>query len=92
MSKKEQENPREEPTSVRFWMIAILLAWLPCVGVVFVLLSAFIGKNTTRKNYFKAVLWWYFIGILFFIGLFLWGAFPAIREAFLNFTSSWEFK
>jgi hypothetical protein len=42
--------------SIWFWMFAIIVSALPCVGLLFAIIFAFVGENETRKNYFKASL------------------------------------
>lgn len=44
-----------------FWMVAMLVMALPCVGLIMIVVWAFVGENESRKNYFRAVLLWYLI-------------------------------
>jgi uncharacterized membrane protein YqjE len=47
--------------SVWFWMFAIFLMALPCIGFVMVIIWAFVGENESRKNYFRALIIWFLI-------------------------------
>lgn len=47
--------------SVGQWMLWLLLAAIPCVGLVVVLIMAFTGENQSRKNYFRALILWFVI-------------------------------
>jgi hypothetical protein len=55
--------------SVGEWMGLMFLTALPCVGVIVILILAFMGENETRKNYFRAMIAWFLI--LLGIGLIL---------------------
>lgn len=43
------------------WMLWLLLAAIPCVGLIVVLIMAFTGENESRKNYFRALILWFVI-------------------------------
>jgi hypothetical protein len=45
--------------SVGTWMWIIFLTAIPIVGVIVILLGAFIGENESRRNYFRAILAWF---------------------------------
>lgn len=53
--------------SVGQWMLWMLLAAIPCVGLIVVLVMAFVGENESRKNYFRALILWFVI----LVGLFV---------------------
>jgi hypothetical protein len=62
-----------------FWFFAIFLTALPCVGILFVIVFAFIGENETRKNCFRAVLAWVLIWTLLSAAILLLGLWPVIE-------------
>ena len=66
--------------SVAFWMCALFVTVLPCIGFIMVLVWAFVGDNEARKNYFRAVIAWHvvFAGIL--CAMFAIGLWPKIQE------------
>ncbi len=39
-----------------FWMLALFVTALPCIGFVMVVVWAFVGENESRKNYFRALI------------------------------------
>ena len=53
--------------SVGQWMLWLLLAAIPCVGIIVIIIMAFVGENESRKNYFRALILW----TLILIGLFV---------------------
>jgi hypothetical protein len=61
-------------------MVILLLTALPCVGMVLILVLAFVGENESRKNYFRAIIAWFLIivGLAFLLALL--GAWPAIQN------------
>ncbi len=50
------------------------------MNIVMVLYWAFAGDNTTRKNYFRAIIIWFLIGLAMWTTLVLVGFAPAIFE------------
>ena len=67
--------------SVGQWMLWLLLAAIPCVGIIVIIIMAFIGENESRKNYFRALIAWFFIILaLFFVIAVLGGGMAAIQE------------
>ncbi|MFA5189982.1 MAG: hypothetical protein WC740_04605 [Verrucomicrobiia bacterium] len=61
-----------------FWMFAMFIMALPCVGFIMIIIWAFVGNNETRKNYFRAVIAWGLISTAFYICLVVFGYWPAI--------------
>ena len=51
-----------------FWMFALFVVALPCVGVVMIVVWALVGENESRKNYFRALIVWGLI-LTFFWGI-----------------------
>ena len=66
------------PVSVWFWMFAIFVMAVPCVGAVMIVVWAFWGDNESRKNYFRALILWALILAALWTGLFLLGFWPEI--------------
>jgi len=52
--KKEQNTT----VSIGYWMFALLISWLPLINLICVPCLAFIGRNETKKNFFKAMIAW----------------------------------
>lgn len=50
-------------TKYFFW-INVLYA-LPIVGWLICIISAFVGKNQTKKNYARSILIWFLVGLVF---------------------------
>jgi len=50
-----------------FWFFTPLLLGIPCFGPVIAIVLAFVGDNESRKNYFRAMLAWIVIALLFWI-------------------------
>jgi hypothetical protein len=53
--------------SVGFWMLAMLVMAIPCVGFVMIIVWAFVGENESRKNYFRALLLWFLIAAVIWL-------------------------
>ena len=66
--------------SVWFWMFALFIMALPCVGFIMVIVWAFVGDNESRKNYFRAILAWMLIGAVLWGGLMAFGFWPQIEK------------
>jgi len=64
--------------SIGFWMLALFLMAIPCVGWVMIFVWAFSGENESRKNYFKALLLWTAIFIGLIVALTMLGALPEV--------------
>ena len=65
---------------VCFWLLAMLVMALPCVGLVMTVIWAFAGENESRKNYFRAVLWWYLIAAVVLAVMMLLGFWPELQK------------
>lgn len=72
--------------SVGMWMLIILITAIPIVGVVVILLGAFIGENESRKNYFRAILAWVGVVISLIFILALLGNGPDIMKHIHSWT------
>jgi len=66
--------------SVGFWMLAMLVMAIPCVGWIMIVVWALAGENESRKNYFRALLAWFAIWVGLFLVLLLVGLWPAIQQ------------
>ena len=67
MAKRKDKNY----VSFWFWMLAIFVMALPCVGIIMGFVWAFTGENESRKNFFRASLAWLviFVGFWTVVGL-----------------------
>jgi len=61
-------------------MFALLIAWLPLINLICVLILAFTGTNETKKNFYKAILWWVLLLILIHVSIILFLGWPQILE------------
>lgn len=79
--RKESKPTKDENyISVWFWMFAQIICLIPVIGWVMTVVWAFAGQNQSRKNYFRAVLVWWVLVIVAFIGGLLFGIWPTIRS------------
>jgi hypothetical protein len=76
MSKGKDKNY----VSFWFWMFALFVTALPCVGVVMVIVWAFVGENESRKNYYRAVIAWFLIFAVIWTVIMALGLWPAIQQ------------
>lgn len=53
---------------------------LPCIGVIMIFVWAFTGDNESRKNYFRAMLAWFAVGVGLILMLALIGQLPALKQ------------
>ncbi len=65
---------------VWFWMLAMFVMAIPCVGLVMIIVWAFWGENESRKNYFRALIIWFLIWTFIFTLIACLGLLPAILE------------
>jgi hypothetical protein len=59
--------------SIWFWMFALFIMALPCVGLIMIIVWAFVGENESRKNFFRAVILWALILTALWIALIAFG-------------------
>ena len=76
MNQEEDKNY----VSMGFWMLALFVVAIPCVGWIMIIVWAFVGENESRKNYFRAILAWMAIAIGVVVALALLGNLPAIEK------------
>ena len=65
-----------------FWMFALFVMAIPCVGVIMAVIWAFVGENESRKNYFRALIAWCLILTALWIGITTLGFWPVIQKQF----------
>ena len=63
-----------------FWLFALFVVALPCIGVVMIIIWALVGENESRKNYFRALIAWFLILTCFLIVIAALGLFPVILD------------
>lgn len=73
MAKKDKNY-----VSIWFWMLACIVMGIPILNVIMICIWAFTGENESRKNYFKASIILFLIGLIFTIMLLSLGALPFI--------------
>jgi hypothetical protein len=71
-------NGNKNYVSVWFWMLALLVMAIPCIGWVMIIVWAFWGENESRKNYFRAILFWLLIWTVIVTALVCLGFWPVI--------------
>ncbi len=71
-----------------FWMFAMFIMALPCIGFIMIIVWSFVGNNETRKNYFRAVIVWGLIYTVFWICLVVFGYWPAILKQIQHLLNS----
>ena len=69
-----------------FWMFALLVAALPCIGVVMIIVWALVGENESRKNYFRAIIAWFLIFAALWGGIMALGFWPLIQDQIQHWT------
>lgn len=74
------EHEDKNYVSIGFWMLALLVVAIPCVGWIMIIIWAFVGDNESRKNYFKAILIWFLIFVAIGVSLALLGLLPEIQK------------
>jgi hypothetical protein len=63
-----------------FWMFALFITALPCIGIVMVIVWAFVGDNESRKNYFRAIIAWALVLTALWVGVMAFGFWPEIQK------------
>jgi ABC-type Fe3+ transport system permease subunit len=69
-----------------FWLFALFITALPCIGFIMVIVWAFAGDNQSRKNYFRAVIAWAVILTALWVGLMALGFWPEIQKQIQTWT------
>ena len=73
--------------SIWSWLIIWLVMAIPIVNIIMFLVWAFTGENETRKNYFKAMIVLFIIGLIASLVLMMLGAIPFIIGLIASFFS-----
>jgi hypothetical protein len=55
------KGKNKDYVSFWFWMLALFVASVPCIGWIMIIIWALVGNNESRKNYFRALIVWTFI-------------------------------
>ena len=66
--------------SVWFWMFAMFVTALPCIGIIMIIVWAFVGDNESRKNYFRALIAWFLIFTAIWVAILALGFWPEIQR------------
>ncbi len=72
--------------SVWFWMFAMFVTALPCVGIIMIIVWAFWGENESRKNYFRALIAWFLIFTAIWAAIMAFGLWPEIQRQIQTWT------
>lgn len=62
-----------EPVSTGYWMFAVFITALPLVNLIAIPVLAFAGSNSTKKNYYRAILAWMIVLLLAHVAFFAFG-------------------
>jgi len=82
MSEEQDKNY----VSVGFWMFAMFVMTLPCIGLIMIIVWAFVGDNESRKNYFRAILAWFALFAVLIGVLAMLGQMPQIQKQIQKWT------
>jgi hypothetical protein len=61
-------------------MFALFVVALPCVGLIMIIVWAFVGENESRKNYFRALIAWFLIFAALWVVVMALGLWPEIQK------------
>ena len=67
-----------------FWLFALFVVALPCIGIVMIVVWALAGENESRKNYFRALIVWGLILTFFWVIVAALGFLPVIAGQLQN--------
>jgi hypothetical protein len=73
-----------------FWMFALFIMALPGIGIIMIIVWAFVGENESRKNYFRALIAWCLIFMALWAGILVLGFWPDIQKHIQAWTSHWK--
>jgi hypothetical protein len=74
------KGKNKDYVSFWFWMFALFIAALPCVGWIMIIVWACVGENQTRKNYFRALIAWFVIMMTIWLAFMTLGFGPLILQ------------
>jgi hypothetical protein len=55
------KGKNKDYVSFWFWLFALLVVGIPCIGWIMIIVWAFVGTNESRKNYFRALIIWFVV-------------------------------
>ena len=70
----------KDHVSFWFWFFALFVTAVPCIGWIMILVWAFVGKNESRKNYYRALIAWFLILTALWIIIMTLGFWPEIQK------------
>ena len=81
MARKPEKPP---PVPVRYWFFALLLIAIPLINLIAVPILALVGRDQSKKNFYRAIVLWcvLIIGIHIVAILILGG--PELIDALLD--------
>jgi hypothetical protein len=74
------KGKNKDHVSFWFWLFALFIAALPCIGWIMIIVWAFVGENQSRKNYFRALIAWFVIIAAISFALATLGFWPLIEN------------
>jgi len=74
------KGKNKDYVSFWFWMVALFVMALPCVGFIMVIVWACVGENQSRKNYFRALIVWFLIMAALSVAMMSLGFLPLIQK------------
>jgi hypothetical protein len=80
------KNKDDNYISVGGWMLLMFVTAIPIIGLILVIVLAFVGSNETRKNYYRAIIAWVLLLLLATICLFVFasGTLPDLQQHLRN--------
>ncbi|MDB6015579.1 MAG: hypothetical protein JWR19_68 [Pedosphaera sp.] len=79
-------NGNKNYVSIWFWMFAIFIMAIPCVGLVMIIVWSFTGDNESRKNYFRALIAWFLIFVIASLIIMSLGFWPQLQQQIQSWT------
>lgn len=73
-----------------FWMFALFVMAIPCLGVIMIVVWAFVGENESRKNYFRALIAWFLIFVALWLAVLALGFGPEIQKQVQSWLRQWK--
>jgi hypothetical protein len=70
--------------------LALFVTAIPCIGWIMIIVWAFVGQNESRKNYYKAVIAWILIGMVFWTVMMGFGFWPLIQQKIELWIHTWR--
>lgn len=73
--------------SIGQWMLLLLIPGIPVIGWILIIILAFTGDNESRKNYFRAIIAWFILIVVFII---IAGLVLVASPALLQDVKNWQ--